>query len=165
MTEEYLDIVNDNDEVVGSALYEDVYKNMHTHRIVHILIFNTNNELLLQMRSATKRAHPNHWSTSVGGHVRKGETYAQAAIREAEEELGITPTITEKYKDTFINSLGHKKFLTTFLSFDDGSTFSIDPEEVERVEWKSLLEIKEMIERGEPFHPELVFLLKEHFGI
>lgn len=165
MQEEYLDIVNDNDEVVGNALYEDVYKHMYTHRIVHILIFNEQNELLLQMRSQFKRMHANHWSTSVGGHVRQGETYAQAAVREAKEELGITPMITEKYNDTFINNLGHKKFLTTFISFDDGKTFTLDPEEVERVEWKSLSEIKELIAAGEPFHPELVFLLEMRFGL
>ncbi len=162
---EYLDIVNDQDEVVGSALYEDVYKNMSQHRIVHILIFNKHNELLLQMRSAQKRAHPNHWSTSVGGHVRQGETYQQAAIREAEEELGIHPVVSEKWKDSYTNTLGHKKFLTTFEAFEDGTRFTVNPEEVERVEFKSLEEIKKMIQEKEPFHPELLFLLKKHFNI
>lgn len=165
MTDEYLDIVNGNDEVVGSALYQDVYKNLSPHRIIHILIFNKQNELLLQMRSIHKSAHPQHWSTSVGGHVQKGETYEQAAIRESKEELGIKPTITERWKDAYTNALGHKKFLTTFEAFEDGTRFSIDPEEVERVEFKSLQEIKKMINNGEPFHPELVFLLEKHFGM
>lgn len=162
---EYLDIVDDTDQVIGSALYEDVYKNMSQHRIVHILIFNKHNELLLQMRSIQKRAHAQHWSTSVGGHVRSGETYEQAAIREAEEELGVRPTITERWKDAYTNALEHKKFLTTFEAFDDGMSFSINPEEVEKVEWKSLPDIKAMIDAGEPFHPELLFLLKKHFNL
>lgn len=163
--DEYLDVVNEHDEVVGFALFEDVYKNMSRHRVVHILIFNSQNELLLQMRSVQKKAHPQHWSTSVGGHVQKGETYKQAALREAAEELGVTPTIVEKWKDEYTNALGHKKFLTTFEAFDDGTKFSINPEEVERVEWKSLEEIKQMIAAGEPFHPELKFLLEKHFGL
>ena len=165
MQQEYLDIVDDNDTVVGSAAFQDVYKNMSQHRVVHILIFNPQGELLLQLRSKSKSAHPLHWSTSVGGHVRKGETYKQAALREAKEELGIVPEITEIYKDRYTNAKGHQKFLTVYKAIDNGHTFSLDPEEVERVEYKSLDEIKKMADAGEPFHPELLFLLQKHFGL
>lgn len=162
---EYLDIVNDQDEVIGKEAYTDVYLHKSPHRIVHILIFDLQHELLLQMRSKFKRAHASTWSTSVGGHVQSGETYKQAALREAKEELGVRPIIEEKYKDTYINTLGHKKFLTTFIAVDDGWKFSINPQEVEKLEYKSLKEIQQMIRQGEPFHPELLFLLEKHFDI
>lgn len=165
MQQEYLDIVNDNDQVIDSAPFQDIYKNMSQHRIVHILIFNQQGELLLQMRSKTKSTHPSHWSTSVSGHVKKGETYKQAALREAKEELGIVPEITEMYKEKYTNAKGHRKFLTVYQAIDTGHTFSLDPEEVERVEYKSLEEIKHMIQAGDPFHPELLFILQKHFGL
>lgn len=165
MEPEYLDIVDDTDNVISRALYQDVYKNISTHRIIHILIFNTRGELLLQKRSKHKKAHPLHWSTSIGGHVRSGETYREAAMREAKEELGIEPIIENKYKDVFVNDKGHKKFLVTFVSFDRGYSFSLDPQEVELVEYKSLPEIKKMIDAGELFHPELLFLLHHHYSL
>lgn len=165
MQEEYLDIVDDEDTVIDTALYQDVYKNLSSHRIVHILIFNTKGELLLQLRSKKKHFAPGHWSTSVGGHVRAGETYQQAALREAQEELGITPEITEMYKDKYVNDEGVTKFLTVFKALDTGHTFTLEPEEVEKVEYKSLADIKTMEKAGELFHPELIFILRKHFGL
>jgi isopentenyldiphosphate isomerase len=43
----------------------------------------------LQKRALTKRVQPGRWDTSVGGHMVPGESYAEAAARELEEELGI----------------------------------------------------------------------------
>ncbi|MDB5180777.1 MAG: hydrolase [Candidatus Saccharibacteria bacterium] len=42
-----------------------------------------------------QHARDGKWDHSVGGHVSKGETYAEAAAREAEEELGITQPLQE----------------------------------------------------------------------
>jgi isopentenyldiphosphate isomerase len=165
MENEYLDIVDDEDHIVNAALYQDVYKNLSPHRVVHILIFNKKGDLLLQLRAKHRNFAPLHWSTSVGGHVRSGETYKQAAIREAKEELGILPRITKVYKDRYMDTKGHIKFLTTYKAVDTGYTFTVDPEEVERVEYKNLQEIRRMQGSGILFHPELTFLLKKHFHL
>ena len=71
--------------------------------------------------------------------------------------------IEEAFKDTYIDEHGHKKFLTTFKAVDKGYRFSIDPHEVQRVEFVSLSDMQDMIAKGEKFHPELLFLLKKHF--
>ena len=59
------------------------------HRAVELFIYNSKGQILLQKRSATKDTRPGWWSTSVGGHVAKGETYEQAMKREINEELGV----------------------------------------------------------------------------
>jgi 8-oxo-dGTP diphosphatase len=47
---------------------------------------------LLGKRSAHLSSCPNCWDV-IGGHVEAGETVEQALIREAEEEVGLTPTL------------------------------------------------------------------------
>jgi 8-oxo-dGTP diphosphatase len=48
-------------------------------------------EALLGLRAPWKSTWPLHWDT-IGGHVEDGETLCDALIREAREELGVTPT-------------------------------------------------------------------------
>lgn len=86
---ELISIVNENDVVIGSATKSRVYSEGLLHRVAHILIFNQSGKIILQKRSAKKDFCPLHWSSSSHGHVRFGEDYVDAAMREANEELGI----------------------------------------------------------------------------
>ncbi len=162
---EYLDVVNEKDEAIGEASIEAIYTDKLPHRIVHVLIFNDAGEMALQKRSMKKSFSPGYWSTAVGGHVQKGETYEQGALREFEEELGRKTEIEEFKRDLYENfSRGLKKFLCTFKTKYNGP-FEINLEEVEKIEFFSLEKIQQMINNGEKFHAELLFLLKKHFGI
>lgn len=164
---EIIDVVNDNDEVIGKATYDEIYEKLLTHRIVHVLIFNDKGEMALHLRSKYRSFCSNHWSTSVGGHVQSGESYEKAALRELKEELGIKSKINFAYKDIYVDQkfeTGLKKFLVTFRA-DYNGPFKINPTEVKKIEFFSLDKIKEMINKGEKFHPELLFLLKKHFKI
>lgn len=164
--QEFIDIIDENDEVIGKTTYADIYRRLLPHRIVHILIFNDKDEMALQKRSTHKSFMPRAWSTTVGGHVRSGETYEAAALREMNEELGIKLPPIYMYKDLYQDKkyhVGLKKFLTTFKTQSNGP-FRINPEEVETVKFFTLVEIWKMIKGGEKFHPELVFLLEQHFS-
>ena len=159
---EFLDVVDDNDNVVKKAPFDEVYKKKLPHRIIHILIFNSKGEMALQLRSAKKSFAPLHWSTAVGGHVQSGETYQQAALREFQEELGTTAELEFAFNDFYENESGLKKFIATFKADYEGP-FKINAEEVEKIEFFSMEKISEMIKAGENFHPELAFLLENHF--
>ena len=84
-------VVNERDEVLGSAPRGEVHGNNLLHRAVHMLIFNSAGEVYLQLRARTKDRHPLRWDSSAAGHVDAGEEYDAAARRELEEELGIRP--------------------------------------------------------------------------
>jgi isopentenyldiphosphate isomerase len=86
--QEYMDIVNEDDEVIGRDTRENVHARHEIHRGVHVFVVNARGELLLQLRSATTATYPGHWDASVGGQVGAGETYLAAARRELAEELG-----------------------------------------------------------------------------
>ena len=157
---EYLDIVNEADQVVGRASKEDIYAQKLWHRIVHVLIFNEHGEIALQLRSRECSYCPLHWSTSVGGHVQSGETYEAAALREYREELGVNSHLEPVEKILFTTNHGLKKFLLVFRTIYTGA-FAPRPQEVEQVAFFSKNKIQDMIRAGEKFHPELLFILQK----
>lgn len=87
---ELFDIVDENDQVIGQATRGQVHGNPKLiHRSVGVAVLNTKDELILQQRCATKDTDPLLWTISCSGHVGKGDSYRETAIRELEEELGI----------------------------------------------------------------------------
>src|SRR3990167_10342213 len=87
--EEVFDVVNEKDEVIGTALRSEVHKDASLiHRSIAVLVFQ-NNRLYLQRRSETKDTYAGYWTCSCSGHVNAGETYEDAAKRELGEELGL----------------------------------------------------------------------------
>ena len=93
MTEEILEIVNKDNQVTGRAPRSQIHTQQLMHRAVHIFLFNSREELFLQKRSAQKDEFPGYYDSSAAGHVDPQESYADAAARELEEELGITAAL------------------------------------------------------------------------
>jgi isopentenyldiphosphate isomerase len=94
--EEILDVVDGADRVVGQATRADVYARGLTHRAVFVLVRDSAGRIFVHRRTTTKLSFPGWYDMFVGGVVGTGETYDEAALREAEEELGVsgldTPT-------------------------------------------------------------------------
>ena len=89
VSQELIDVVDENDEVIGVETRGEIHRQQLMHRAVHILVFNQSGELFLQKRSMNKDENPGLWDSSAAGHVDSGEDYLGCANREIEEELGI----------------------------------------------------------------------------
>ncbi|CAF0689229.1 NUDIX hydrolase [Candidatus Methylacidithermus pantelleriae] len=89
-SEEFLDIVDPEDRVIGSAPRHEVHARGLCHRASHVLLYNARWEILLQRRSLRKEFDPGRWDSSASGHVVAGEDYLTAAVREVLEELGVS---------------------------------------------------------------------------
>ncbi|MFE4450518.1 NUDIX hydrolase [Streptomyces sp. NPDC056796] len=87
--DEILDIVDENDEVVGQAPRGEATARGLRHRCVFIEARDTAGRLFVHRRTATKLVFPSHYDMFVGGVVGAGESYDEAALREAGEELGV----------------------------------------------------------------------------
>lgn len=159
---EFLDVVDDNNEVISSASSEEIYEKRLNHRIVHVLIFNDKGEILLQQRSAQKKFCPGHWVTSAGGHVQKGESYIQAAKRELKEELGIETELT-KINESPYDHYKMRKFLEVFRGIHEGP-FQHNPEEVADVKWFSVADVRDMVRKNQLIHPELAHVIEKLYS-
>lgn len=89
MAEEIVDIVDENDKVIGKGERGKVHSSNTWHRGVHIFVFNTEGKLLVERRISTKDIYPDYYGCSVSEHVKAGESYEEAAGRGLMEELGI----------------------------------------------------------------------------
>lgn len=89
MTDELIDILNDDLSFKKTALKSKAHKYGWLHASVHIWFYTNYNELLFQKRSPTKIAFPNVWDVSVAGHIGANETPKLSALREVEEEIGL----------------------------------------------------------------------------
>jgi isopentenyldiphosphate isomerase len=91
--DEILDIVDADDQVIGSATRGEIHQEGLMHRAVHIFVFDASGNIYVQRRSESKDRHPLKLDSSAAGHVDSGESYDRAAERELAEELGIAPEL------------------------------------------------------------------------
>jgi len=87
--DELLDIVDEQDRVVGQARRAEVYPRRLRHRCVFVLVRDVRGAIFVHRRTADKLVFPSRYDMFVGGVVGAGETYDAAAWREAREELGV----------------------------------------------------------------------------
>lgn len=90
MIDELIDMLNDDLTVIKTCLKSDAHKNGWFHASVHIWFYTDDGQLLLQKRSPDKIAFPDLWDISVAGHISAGEDAITSALRETEEEIGLT---------------------------------------------------------------------------
>lgn len=93
--------VSENDQAIGPISKLDSHSGAgEYHRAFSVLLFNSNNELLLQRRSMEKVTFPGVWANSCCSHPLHSEEeldetnaigVKRAAIRKLEQELGISP--------------------------------------------------------------------------
>jgi isopentenyldiphosphate isomerase len=117
-------------------------KSMLLHPVVHLHLFNSDGDLFLQKRAASKDILPGKWDTSVGGHVSPGETVEAALKREVSEEIGLkkfTCRLNRKYVWT---STRERELVWSFT----GESVELpvtNPDEIETGRFWKLWEIKQ----------------------
>ncbi len=154
----------DRTMVRGEAFAEGDY-----HLVVHVCIFNSKGELLIQQRQSFKEGWPNMWDVSVGGSAVQGDNSRTAAEREVLEELGIKLDLQEVRPHLTINF--SKGFDDVYLIEKDIdlSELHLQYEEVQNAKWTTKEEVLHMIESGEfiPYYPSfisLIFDIRKDYG-
>src|SRR5262245_23856282 len=143
MTEEIFDVVDEQDQVVGQAPRSVVHARRLLHRAVHVFVFNTRGELLLQKRSAHKDEYPLCYTSSASGHLSTGEAYESAAVRELDEELGLSGSLEwlAKFPAGPETSYEH----TVLYRTTSDAPLRIDRQEIDGATFHTLAEISTMI--------------------
>jgi isopentenyl-diphosphate delta-isomerase, type 1 len=164
--EEYVVLVNPEDEVLGLMEKQQAHVNGLLHRAFSIFLFNSKGEMLLQKRAAEKYHSPNQWTNAVCSHPRNGETYLEGAQRRLKEELGIETELSENfsfiYKADVGEGLWEHELDHVFVGTYEGD-FNLNKDEVDDVRYISMEELdKEMAENPEHFTEWFKIILEEY---
>lgn len=131
--EEIYDVVNANDEVIGTATRGQVHADpTFIHRAAGAYVFNRKKQLLMQKRSESKDMFPGYWVFSVGGHVDSGDSYDQAIQREIKEELGVEMNVSRVEK-TLQREPEETEFWQIYMGIHDGPFVNFNTTEIEKL--------------------------------
>ncbi len=147
---EILDIVNEDDEVIGQLPKETIHAGKRIlHREIGVLIYKDQGKVLIQQRSFKKKFFPGSWTTTAVGHVPAGKTPEAAAHMELLEELGFDTELKFVEKRKY-DSGDHLSFGYLFMGkFPKNAQIVIDTDEVEKAKFVSHEEATKMEETGE----------------
>uniref|UniRef100_A0A7S3XCD0 Nudix hydrolase domain-containing protein n=1 Tax=Picocystis salinarum TaxID=88271 RepID=A0A7S3XCD0_9CHLO len=143
--EEWVDWVDENNQVVGQVTRKRALQEGLHHRAVYVWLCKENGEMLLQKRATSKRIGGGQWDVSVAEHLLPGETYRDAARRGLMEELNVSdadltnvPCLEPHYRRLFFPEAKavESEFVASFVvnkwSLEE---LQVDPLEVAEVRW------------------------------
>jgi isopentenyldiphosphate isomerase len=142
--DEILDIVDENDVVIGQSPRGEAYARGLRHRCVFIQARDPKGRLFVHRRTPVKLVFPSLYDMFVGGVVGAGESYDSAALREAEEELGVSglPRPVPLFKFLYDNGSGQTWWSAVYEVRCD---LPVNPQK-EEVAWHDFL-TEEEVER------------------
>ena len=165
MMQENCIIVDDNDLIIG----QDSKVNCHLnegklHRAFSVLLFNTNDELLIQQRADEKITFPSIWANSCCSHplYQNGEESGiqgakEAAIRKLTQELGIKAGQIETKDLTFITKMHYKaRADAKWIEHEVDYIFAVkmdvqinpNPNEIQKTKYVNIQKLDELFERS-----------------
>jgi len=162
---EKLILVDKNDKILG---FEEKVK-CHLdkgllHRAFTILLFDDNNNVLLQKRAELKMLWPLYWEATCSSHPRENETYEESGIRRLKEELNINTglkLIDKFYYQSFYKDIGaeHELCATLVGSYNE-KQIDFNKDEVADLKWVEINELKkELIQNPNNYAPWLKIAL------
>lgn len=142
---EMFDLVNEQDEVIGTTDKVEAHARNLIHRVAAVFVFNAEGELYVQCHKKSGK-----FDHSVGGHVSQGESYGEAAAREAQEEIGITQPL--QFVSKFYSDEGDMRHMFGIYECVAEDTWNFVPnDEVEEIFPMPLDDIRQQMNK----QPEL----------
>lgn len=85
---EMLEVVDENDNVIGFETRAKIHREGLLHREIHVWFLTPEGEIVFQHRAKDKDTYPDKLDATVGGHVESNMSYEDTAIKECKEETG-----------------------------------------------------------------------------
>ena len=158
-SDELLDVVDENDNVIGQEIKKDVLGKLLLHRGVVIFIFNSKGEIFVHKRTADKIIYPSMFDMTCGGSVQSRETFDKAAARETTEESGIkSPELQFLFDDRYKSELDNVLAKIYKVVYD--GEIKIQKSEIVEGYFISITKLKELMEK-EKFCPDSLQYFKK----
>lgn len=159
---EYLDIVNENGLPTGRIVpREEAHAQGIPHRTSHVWLVRYREgrpQVLLQKRSLEKDSWPGCYDISSAGHIPAGVDFIPSALREMQEELGVSakPQDLVFCGNRTINADGvfhgkpfhDRQYSRVFALRLDREDFTLQKEEIDSVRWMDLEECLEAVTKN-----------------
>jgi isopentenyldiphosphate isomerase len=161
---EYCDVVDEDDNVVGRASRDECHRKNLLHRSVMFFIFDKQDRIFVNKRSAQKEFFGGMWSIVFGGHVESAERYDRAVMREAEEEAGI---ISRPFRmGYFKKRLPQERENVTVYGFVTDHKPRLQRQEVESGSFMTLGEAEEKMKKDKfiPETQQLMPIIRDYFS-
>ena len=152
MADELIDICDENNNLINiQKMKSEAHKDGLWHRASHIWIYNSNGEILLQLRAKEKPLYPDMWDISAAGHISAGEGPVASGLREVEEEIGLKLKkedldfwMIRKVKAIFKEIKNNEFYYVYFFKFDgDINKLKLQKEEVQKIQFLPIDKIEE----------------------
>ncbi len=158
-------LVNEHDEQVGTGEKLAVHQQGLLHRAFSILIYNSNDEMLLQQRALTKYHSGGLWTNACCGHPMKDEPTDSAPHRRLQEEMGFDTSLTKQtafiYNVPVPPNLIEHEYLHVYSGMHD-DVIVPNPEEAMAYRWISKEDLEQEIsEHPETFTPWFLIITKK----
>ena len=145
---EWFPVVEVNGLVTGRATRNYCHSGAKPlHPVIHIHIIDRQSRIYLQKRSMRKDIQPGKWDTAVGGHVSFGESFIEAAYREASEELGLQE-FNPIHLETYLFESEIEKEMVCIFAAVGNYDLKPDLDEVEEGRWWPVEEIDSNLNKG-----------------
>jgi isopentenyl-diphosphate delta-isomerase len=134
-------LVNEHDEVLGTAKKLRAHTEGWLHRALSVFIFDDDGRLLLQQRAADKYHSGGLWSNTCCSHPHPDELPQAAARRRLHEEMGFTCPVTPAFHFTYQAPVGpsltEHEYDHVFVGTLNGATIKPNGTEVADWTWMS----------------------------
>jgi len=138
--------VSSNDSVEGSVEREVAHRSAVLHRSGIVFLVRPDRCVLLSHRSRSKAIFGDRYDASAAFHVTFGESYAEAAVRELKEEVGVSAAVTFLGKFEHHDPPEHQ-IVGVFSSHSD-APIVLDPTESAGYEFRSRSEVDQLLRTG-----------------
>lgn len=91
--EEMLNVLDEEGQIIGTASRKEIHQEGLLHAEVHVWFYTSDGKIIFQHRSKDKDTCPDLLDATAGGHVEIGDSYEDSALKEVEEETGLTLTV------------------------------------------------------------------------
>jgi isopentenyldiphosphate isomerase len=158
--DEWVDVVDEDDRVVGRATRADMRARNLPHRAVYVFVRNMRGELFVHRRTLTKDVYPGYCDVTIGGVVAAGEEYDAAAERELAEELGLMGAPLTRLGNIRYSDEGTRVCGMVYVARHDGP-FVLQAEEIASGGFVPLAEAERMA-REERCCPDAIAVLQAY---
>ncbi len=141
LSHELIHIVDENSgELTGESLpRSEMIANKRWCRSTNVFVMNSKGEILCHQRSLHKERYPGWWMTHFGGHVAGEETYDENAMKELQEEIGLTIVAEELLPWRTSRKTEARLWVRDYITIFDGeiSELTLQTSEISQVKWFS----------------------------